>query len=80
NSAMLLAPIPSGQPAIAMETAAPIDWMALGITVWLAGAAIYVVSRLHSYASLRRELLAEARTVGWAGRIRLVETPATASP
>jgi beta-lactamase regulating signal transducer with metallopeptidase domain len=58
----------------------PFDWQPLIIAFWCAGAMIYIALRLVSYFQLRRELLARARPVGIAGRIRLLETPATASP
>ena len=70
----------SSAPLTSVSPAAPFDWTAAIIAVWLAGAAIYTALRVASYYRLRRELLAEARTVGQAGRVRLVETPATASP
>ncbi len=57
-----------------------IDWSAVLVTVWIAGAVIYALSRLVSYYQLRRELLEHALPVGIAGRVRLLETPATASP
>lgn len=57
-----------------------IDWSALLMTVWIAGALIHAAVRLRSYFRLRRELLSDARVVGVAGRVRLVETSATASP
>jgi beta-lactamase regulating signal transducer with metallopeptidase domain len=60
--------------------AAPFDWQALIVIVWCGGAALYIASRLLSYFQLRRDLLADARSVGDAGPIRLLETPATSSP
>jgi beta-lactamase regulating signal transducer with metallopeptidase domain len=51
-------------------------WLAL----WLNGAVLFLAWRIASYLLMRRELLAEARTVGETGRIRLVETPAVSSP
>jgi beta-lactamase regulating signal transducer with metallopeptidase domain len=60
----------------------------LWLTLWLNGAVLFLAWRIASYLLMRRELLAEARTVGeapgsrsGAGRpIRLVETPAVSSP
>lgn len=62
----------AGQPAF--------DWTALVLALWLCGALVYASLRLASYFQLRRALLAQARVVGTAGKVRLVETPATASP
>jgi bla regulator protein BlaR1 len=66
--------------ALATAPVSSIDWSALVVAVWLIGAAVYAVARLASYFRLRRELLENARTVGMAGGVRLVETQATASP
>ncbi len=54
------------------------------LSVWLAGAAVTLWLRFAAYFRLRGELLADAREVGRApalmGKLRLVETPATAAP
>lgn len=59
------------------ETAPLIE---LALLVWLTGAAIFLYLRFAAYFRLRRDLLADAREVGRAGKVRLVETPATATP
>ncbi|WP_271438599.1 M56 family metallopeptidase [Pontixanthobacter luteolus] len=75
--------IPAG-PAEASSTlaaaSAPIDWSLLVLGIWLLGAAVFLVVRFGFYFRMRDELLEDARPVGEAGRIRLVETPATKSP
>lgn len=48
--------------------------------VWLAGALLFIAWRVLSYRSMRRSLLVEARPVGETDGVRLVETPAVASP
>jgi len=58
----------------------PIDWLTPLLVLWLAGAAIFVVRRFALYFAMRSELLAGAKPVGEAGRVRLVETPATLGP
>jgi beta-lactamase regulating signal transducer with metallopeptidase domain len=55
-------------------------WLELGLSAWLVGAAIFLAMRFSAYFRLRAQLLAEAREVGRAGQVRLVETPATAAP
>ncbi|WP_120717775.1 M56 family metallopeptidase [Tsuneonella amylolytica] len=55
-------------------------WPTILFAIWLGGAAIYLVTRLAAYFRLRDTLLASARTVGEAGTVRFVETPATLSP
>lgn len=62
------------------EPAAPIDWLAWLVAAWLIGAGVFLVRRYALYFRMRRQLLADARPVGEAGRVRLVETAATAGP
>ena len=57
-----------------------VDWGALLLWVWLVGAAVFLVRRYALYFRMRRELLADARPMGEAGRVRLVETPAADGP
>jgi beta-lactamase regulating signal transducer with metallopeptidase domain len=67
---------------------AAVAWLEVLLFVWLAGAAVTLALRFAAYFALRDELLAEAREVGRApgpfgglvGKIRLIETPATAAP
>lgn len=67
---------PIGQAPMAWwESIAP-----LLVAAWLLGAVAYVVLRLAAYRQLRHDLLEGSRTVGVAGKIRLLETPATRSP
>ena len=62
--------------------AAPALWtlpnVALGL--WLAGALVFLAWRTAGYVAMRRRLLDQARQVGEAGTVRLVETPATPAP
>ena len=50
------------------------------LPLWLAGAALFLLWRARNYLVMRRHLLADARPVGEAGKVRLVETPAVSSP
>ncbi|GAA0277600.1 hypothetical protein GCM10009127_18020 [Alteraurantiacibacter aestuarii] len=50
------------------------------LPIWLGGAAIFLLWRARDYLLMRRYLLADARPVGEAGKVRLVETPAVSSP
>ena len=61
-------------------TASTLDWSALVLALWLAGAAIFLLRRYALYFRMRRELLAAARPMGEAGRVRLVETAAADGP
>lgn len=68
-------------PAPVPETVALLpDLSTLLLGLWLAGGIVYIALRLIAYRQLRTVLLDGARTVGVAGRVRLLETPATRSP
>lgn len=61
-------------------TAPAFPWIDLSLAVWLAGGMAFLVFRLHQYRAMRRDLLADARPVGEADNVRLVETPAVDAP
>ena len=77
-----------------VESTAPIDfaatppppaweWVDLigpAVSVWAGVALAFLIFRVVTYHRMRRELLHGARPVGEIGRIRMVETPALASP
>lgn len=67
------------EPAL-FEVLGGIDWTAILLPIWLAGAALFLVRRYALYFEMRRDLLAQARPMGEAGRVRLVETPAADGP
>lgn len=52
----------------------------MAIALWLLGAAVFLVQRFRAYRQMRIDMLAGSREVGRAGRVRLVETPATSAP
>jgi bla regulator protein BlaR1 len=56
------------------------EWSDLVLPLWLASAALFLGWRMWNYRRMRAELLAGAKPVGEAGKVRLVETPAVASP
>jgi beta-lactamase regulating signal transducer with metallopeptidase domain len=56
------------------------NWSDLLLPLWLGSASLFLAWRMWNYSRMRRELLAEAKPVGEAGNVRLVETPAVASP
>ena len=56
------------------------DWANVLLPLWLAGAALFLIRRYALYFEMRRELLAGARPMGEAGRVRLIETPAADGP
>jgi beta-lactamase regulating signal transducer with metallopeptidase domain len=86
DPAPLLAPPEAVAPA-GFDLFAVIADLPLGevlLAVWLGGAVVVLCRRFAAYFALRAALLAEGRAVGRApglfGRVRLIETPATAAP
>jgi beta-lactamase regulating signal transducer with metallopeptidase domain len=67
-------------PAAAVEPAFPFSLVEVGLAVWLAGAAIFLIVRFHAYFQMRRRMLGNARDVGRAGKVRLIETSLTSAP
>lgn len=57
-----------------------IEMADLLLPFWLGGAALFLALRARDYLRMRRDLLEQARPVGEAGKVRLVETPAVTSP
>ncbi len=58
----------------------PLPLLEIGISVWLAGAALFLFLRFSAYFRLRADLLRDAREVGRYGNIRMVETPEANAP
>lgn len=68
------------QPVETLVAAPAFDWEGPLLAAWLLGAAIFLVRRYVLYFRMRREFLGQARPVGEAGAIRLVETPEADGP
>ncbi|WP_052761762.1 M56 family metallopeptidase [Aurantiacibacter luteus] len=69
--------------AAGSQTAAPAAGLGVAdvlVPLWLAGALVFVAWRVRDYVRMRRSLLADARPMGEAGKVRLVETPMVAAP
>ncbi|QSB44116.1 M56 family metallopeptidase [Tsuneonella flava] len=71
------APVSASAGAMAVTYA---DWLPLIAGLWLTGAAVLLAWRFSAYFRMRGELLHNARPVGEAGRIRLLESPQVDSP
>ncbi len=56
------------------------DWFAIGVTVWLCGAAIFLIAQLSTYLQNRRELLDDAVEVARIDGIRVIEIAGIAGP
>ncbi|WP_427967495.1 M56 family metallopeptidase [Altererythrobacter sp.] len=73
------------EPAI-QSAPEPTSWLAnlplteIAVSAWLIGAAVFLFVRFNGYFQMRGEMLDGAREVGRAGKVRLVETPATTAP
>ena len=56
------------------------DWFAIGVTVWLCGAAIFLIAQLSAYLQNRRELLEDAVEVSRIDGIRVIEIAGISGP
>ena len=56
------------------------DWFSIGVTVWLCGAAIFLIAQLSSYLQNRRELLDDAVQVAQIDDIRVMEIAGISGP
>ena len=70
----------TAETSLAMGNAAGFSLADPLLALWLGGAAVLLVWRMRDYLAMRRELLVDARPMGEAGPVRLVETPGVASP
>lgn len=59
---------------------AQIPWTTLLLSVWLAGAALFLIWRVASYQAMRRQLLRGACQVARSGEVRIIESPAATAP
>ncbi|WP_340587901.1 M56 family metallopeptidase [Erythrobacter alti] len=73
-------PAAAGEAAAAAAPAVGVTVTDLLFPLWLLGAAIFLGWRTREYVTMRRDLLADARPMGEAGKVRLVETPAVSAP
>ena len=64
------------------STAAPptLDWLTIAFTLWIGGAALFLVTQIAAYLQHRRELLEDALPVGNIGNIQLVEIANISGP
>ena len=63
--------------------AAPVVGLAVSdllLPLWIGGALVFLGWRVREYFQMRQSLLEDARPVGEAGKVRLVETPAVTGP
>ena len=59
---------------------AAVDLTALGVTIWLGGAALFFIIQMIRYASMRDDLLSEATEIAQIGRVSVVASDQVAGP
>ncbi|RJY08758.1 M56 family metallopeptidase [Aurantiacibacter aquimixticola] len=77
---MVLISDPAAADAAIAAPAVGIGVTDLLLPLWLGGATVFMAWRARDYVRMRRDLLADARPVGEAGKVRLVEIPAVRAP
>jgi beta-lactamase regulating signal transducer with metallopeptidase domain len=68
------------EPSMVQTLLADADWFAIGVTVWLCGAAIFLIAQLSAYLQNRRELLEDAVEVARIDDIRVIEIAGISGP
>lgn len=68
------------EPSLVQSLLADADWFAIGVTVWLCGAAIFLIAQLSAYLQNRRELLEDAVEVTRIDNIRVIEIAGISGP
>ena len=66
--------------AVQMQAAPTIDYVVLGLTLWLGGAVLLFIIQMIRYAAMRDDLLAEATDVATVDGIRIVASDQVAGP
>ena len=64
----------------AADLFAQISWSMAMLVVWLGGALVFLGWRTWNYQMMRRQILADARPVALAGKVRIVESPLAGAP
>ena len=61
-------------------TEASFNWLALGLSIWLGGAALLFIVQMMRYCSLRDEMLADATEIDRIGDIRVIQSDRIGGP
>ena len=61
-------------------TEASFNWLALGLSIWLGGAALLFIVQMVRYCSLRDEMLADATDIDRIGDIRVIQSDRIGGP
>jgi bla regulator protein blaR1 len=75
-----IAATPATGNAAVMASEASFNWLALGLSVWLGGAALLFIVQMIRYCSLRDELLANAEEIDRIGNIRVIQSDRIGGP
>ncbi|VWX55078.1 M56 family metallopeptidase [Novosphingobium sp. 9U] len=71
---------PTGATPIESVGLMDLPWATILVSVWLAGAVVFLIHRFASYHAMRRELLRDARVIGHSDAVRIVESSAVTAP
>ncbi len=61
-------------------TGSSFNWLAIGLSVWIGGAALLFIVQMARYCSLRDELLADAEEIDRIGNIRVIQSDRIGGP
>jgi bla regulator protein blaR1 len=77
----ILTNVATVEPATVPIAASPgVDYAALGLTFWLGGAVLFFIIQMIRYASMRDELLSDARQIALIDKVRVVASDQVAGP
>ena len=74
-----LPPSTASEP-VAATMASGFDWLSLGLSIWLGGAALLFIVQMVRYIGLRDEMLADATEIDRIGDIRIIQTDRIGGP
>ncbi|ATW03930.1 M56 family metallopeptidase [Sphingorhabdus sp. YGSMI21] len=66
--------------ATALSALASLDWMMIGIIIWLGGAGLLFISKLAAYLQFREDIVSDGRLIGRHENIKILETAAISGP
>jgi bla regulator protein blaR1 len=72
--------MPTTGDAAVMAIEASFNWLALGLSIWLGGAALLFIVQMVRYCSLRDEMLADAVEIDRIGDIRVIQSDRIGGP
>lgn len=79
-TAIPAAALPAAAAAPEFNMLSQTPWTELLLGIWLAGAVLFLVWRVLGYRAMRLELLRDAKLIGHAGNVRIIESPAAGAP